>query len=98
MLRRITILTMLALFLLSGCQQNISVSTDPKDSDLAPFHPEVVRGDGFSIQPDVRVFTLYAYLNGPAGWNVVVTGYEPQSVWTEVHIYLTPYSVQVLSA
>ena len=60
---------LLTITILAGCGPNITVSTDPLDVDLSSFHPEVVRGDGFTIQPDVRVFTLFAYLNGPAGWS-----------------------------
>jgi hypothetical protein len=60
---------LLATLFLGGCGPNITVSTDPRDIDLSSFHPETVRGDGFTIQPDVRVFTLFAYLNGPAGWS-----------------------------
>jgi len=79
MVQRFTILTLLAMFILSGCQPNISVSTASTDTDLSPFHPEAVRGDGFSIQPDVRVFTLFAYLNGPAGWSEESEkGFSPQ--------------------
>ena len=60
---------LLTISLLSGCGPNIVVSTDPLDVDLSSFHPDVVRGEGFTIQPDVRVFALFAYLNGPAGWS-----------------------------
>jgi hypothetical protein len=59
---------LLAMLILSSCRPNIDVSTNPQDTDLSSFHPEAVRGEGFTIQPDVRVFTLFAYLNGPAGW------------------------------
>lgn len=69
MFRRIFACALLAVFLLSACQPNITVSNDPKDSDLSVFHPEVVSGPGFTIQPDVRVFALFAFLNGPAGWS-----------------------------
>ena len=60
---------LLAMSILAGCGPNITVSTDPRDMDLSSFHPDVVGGEGFTIQPDVRVFTLFAYLNGPAGWS-----------------------------
>jgi len=76
---RFTILALLVMFILSGCQPNISVSTDSKDTDLSSFHPEIVRGEGFSIQPDVRVFTIFAFLNGPAGWSEEYgKGFSPQ--------------------
>ncbi len=79
MVQRFTILAVLAMLVLSGCGPNISVSTAPADTDLSPFHPQVVRGEGFSIQPDVRVFTLFAYLNGPAGWSEEAgRGFSPQ--------------------
>jgi len=72
-------MVLLVMFMLSGCQPDISVSTASKDTDLSTFHPEIVHGDGFSIQPDVRVFTLFAYLNGPAGWSEESDkGFSPQ--------------------
>lgn len=69
MYRRILICVLLIIVILSGCRPNFRVSTDPKDTDLSTFHPDIVSGEGFAIQPDVRVFTLFAYLNGPAGWD-----------------------------
>ena len=62
-------LVLLVMSVAAGCGPNITVSTDRRDVDLSSFHPDVVGGDGFTIQPDVRVFTLFAYLNGPAGWS-----------------------------
>ncbi len=69
LIRRLIFFVLLVILILSGCRPNISVSSDPKDTDLAAYHPEVVHGKGFTIQPDIRVFTLFAYLNGPAGWS-----------------------------
>jgi hypothetical protein len=66
--RLLTVSLLLAGMLLGACRPHITVSPDPLDTDLAPFQAGALRDDGFSIAPDVRVFTLYAYLNGPAGW------------------------------
>jgi hypothetical protein len=63
------ILSALVLLGVSGCQPSFTVSTSPADRDFSALHPEVISGDGFAIQPDVRVFTLYAFLNGVAGWD-----------------------------
>jgi hypothetical protein len=60
---------LIVLLVLAGCGPNIVVSTDPRDTDLSPFQAAGVRGTGFALEPDIRVFTLYAFLNGPAGWS-----------------------------
>jgi hypothetical protein len=59
---------LLVLLALGGCAPNIDVSTDPEDLDLSPFQAQGVRGEGFAVEPDIRAFTLYAFLNGPAYW------------------------------
>jgi hypothetical protein len=64
----VLVVPLLLSFLLGGCQPNITISTDPADTDLSAWHTEVVEGEGFAIVPDVRAFTVYAFLNGPAGW------------------------------
>jgi len=81
MFRRIISVLLTAFILLGmpGCQPSITVSTSAADRDFSAFHPEVISGDGFTILPDVRVFTLYAYLNGVAGLDTEYgDGFTPQ--------------------
>lgn len=70
MIRPLCLLMLVLSLMLSGCQPSLAVSTDPADTDFSPFQSAVISSDRFSIQADVRVFTLYAFLNGVAGYDL----------------------------
>lgn len=48
---------------------NYRVSASPGDADFSSYGNTIQAGPTISIQPEVRVFTLYAFLNGVAGFD-----------------------------
>lgn len=69
MAKHVLIIFLLVVSLLAGCTPAYTPVSDPAAADLSAYQAGKVSGEGFKIAPDVRIFTLYALLNGVGGYD-----------------------------